>query len=149
VIDVHTGTVVSDDQLDQQLDREKEAEARSGRRGFKMTDTVEECRHEQNYVRSESTRRLWIGWKPLRGGVTMPLKVIPIGTPNLKDVPASLRMLAEKIESGDLPEAVHAIVVAVDADEAITIYGYGEVGTRAHTVGTLQMAVVNLANADY
>jgi len=42
VIDVYTGTVVSDDQLDQQLDREKEAEARSGRRGFKMTDTVEE-----------------------------------------------------------------------------------------------------------
>ena len=78
----------------------------------------------------------------------MSLKVIPIGTPNLKDVPASLRMLAEKIESGDLPGAVHAIVVAVDADEAITIYGYGEVGTRAHAVGTLQMAVVNLATAD-
>jgi len=69
------------------------------------------------------------------------MKVIPIGTPNLLDVPASLRRLAEMLESGDEPGAMHAIVVAVDGSGEIRVYGYGKVGTRAHEVGTLQMAV--------
>ncbi len=76
------------------------------------------------------------------------MKVIPIGTPNLKDVPASLRRLAEMLESGDEPEAMHAIVVAVDGYGEIRVYGYGEVGARAHEVGTLQMAVLKLATTD-
>jgi len=78
----------------------------------------------------------------------MNMKVIPIGTPNLKDVPASLRRLAEMLENGEEPEAMHAIVVAVDGFGEIRVYGYGAVGTRAHEVGTLQMAALKLATTD-
>lgn len=74
----------------------------------------------------------------------MTLKVIPIGTPNLQDVPASLRRLADMIEAGTEPKADHAIVVAM-TDGNIAIYGYGNVGDRAHEAGCLQMAVIKLA----
>ena len=60
------------------------------------------------------------------------MKLIPIGTPNLKDVPASLRRLADMLEKGDEPEAMHAIIVAVDGYGEIRVYGYGAVGVRAH-----------------
>lgn len=76
------------------------------------------------------------------------MKVIPIGTPNLKDVPDSLRLLAEMLENGKEPEAMHAIVVAVDVHGEIRVYGYGAVGGTAHEVGTLQMAVLKLATID-
>lgn len=73
------------------------------------------------------------------------MKVIQLGTPNLKDVPASLRRLAELLESGEEPEACHAIVVAVDGYGEIRVYGYGEVGTRANEIGTLYTAILKLA----
>ena len=76
------------------------------------------------------------------------MKLIPIGTPNLKDVPASLRRLADMLEKGDEPEAMHAIVVAVDGYGEIRVYGYGAVGVRAHEVGTLYMAALKLATTD-
>lgn len=72
--------------------------------------------------------------------------IIPIPTYNLKDVPASLRRLADGLEQGEDPEAVHAMVVAVGHSDEMRIYGYGEVGTLAHEVGTLQMAALKLAN---
>ena len=71
-------------------------------------------------------------------------KIVPIGTPNLKDVPASLRMLAEQIESGIVPEAEHIIVVAM-TDGDMAVYGYGTVENRAHEIGCLQMAIIKMA----
>lgn len=74
----------------------------------------------------------------------MTAKVVPIGTPNLMDVSESLRMLADQIADGEVPKADHVIVVAM-ANGAIDIYGYGEVGTRAHEIGCLHMAIIKLA----
>jgi hypothetical protein len=71
-------------------------------------------------------------------------KIVPIGTPNLKEVPASLRMLAEQIESGKVPKAEHVIIVAV-SDGDMQIYGYGTVENRAHEIGCLHMAILKLA----
>ena len=52
------------------------------------------------------------------------MNLIPIGVPNLKDVPDSLRRLADMLEKGDEPRAMHAMVVAVDVD------GDGEIGGK-------------------
>ncbi len=73
------------------------------------------------------------------------MKVIQIGTPNLKDVPASLRMLADMIEAGKESDVTHAIIVAVDGNGEIRVYGYGAIGDRAHEIGTLYMAALKLA----
>jgi hypothetical protein len=73
------------------------------------------------------------------------MKVVQIGTPNLKDVPASLRLLADGIEEGEEPEAVHVIVVAVDGSGDIRVYGYGEVGTSENEIGTLFKAALKMA----
>ena len=72
-------------------------------------------------------------------------KLVQIGTPNLRDVPASLRRLADQIEAGECPAAEAAIVVAVDPDEEITIYGYGSVGSVAAVIGNLFLAANLLA----
>lgn len=73
------------------------------------------------------------------------LNVVQLGVPNLKAVPESLRALADAIDRGDQPEAVHCLVVALDEHGEISIYAYGKVGDRAHEVGTLYMASMQLA----
>lgn len=73
------------------------------------------------------------------------MNVVRLATPNLKDVPNSLRNLAEVFEEGDEFQAEHAIVVAVDADGELRTYGYGAVGNRAHEIGVLQMAIIQMA----
>ena len=70
--------------------------------------------------------------------------LVPIGTPNLMDVPAALRRLAGELESGDEPGAVCALVVLVDADGEIVINGYGKVGTAATIIGNLHLAMMQL-----
>jgi hypothetical protein len=72
------------------------------------------------------------------------MKVIELETPNLMDVPASLRKLADMLESGEEPESMHAIVVSVDGFGEIRVYGYGKVGTRANEIGTLFQAALKL-----
>lgn len=73
----------------------------------------------------------------------MTAKIVPIGTPNLMDVPASLRMLADKMESSDEPNADHVIVIAMK-DGDMMIYGYGTVEGRAHEIGCLHMAIIKM-----
>lgn len=73
------------------------------------------------------------------------MKVVKLEQPNLRDVPASLRRLAQQMEDGTVNAATHAIVVAVDANGEIEVYGYGDIGNRAHEVGVLQMAAMSLA----
>ena len=74
----------------------------------------------------------------------MTAKIVPIGTPNLMDVPASLRMLADKMESTDEPNADHVIVVSMTGGD-MRIYGYGAVEGRAHEIGCLHMAIIKMA----
>ena len=76
------------------------------------------------------------------------VEVVRFPTPNLKDVPASLRRLADFLESESAQELqiTHAIVVAssnVTGD--LNVYGYGSIENRAHEVGILQMASLQLA----
>lgn len=73
------------------------------------------------------------------------MNVTPIGTPNLKDVPGSLRRLADLIESGTEGKIVRAIVIAVDDEGEIITYGYGEIGTRDQETGTIFMAAIKMA----
>ena len=63
-----------------------------------------------------------------------PLKAVPIGTPNLRDVPDALRRLADRLEVGDERPTTHAIVVLVDEHGEIRVYGYGDVGNRANVL---------------
>jgi hypothetical protein len=73
------------------------------------------------------------------------MKVVELRKTNLTDVPACLRVLADKMENGDVRPSAHCIVVSEGPDGGIDLYGYGEVGTRATEVGLLQMAVVQMA----
>ena len=70
--------------------------------------------------------------------------LVQINTPNLRDVPAGLRRLADLIEAGECPAAKAAIVVAVDPED-IAIYGYGSVGSNAECIGILFKAAILLA----
>ena len=74
------------------------------------------------------------------------LSLVPIGTPNLRDVPAGLRLLAGKLESGDVPAGETAVVVVVSPAGDLEVYGYGALGPAATVVGTLQLAIVLLGN---
>jgi hypothetical protein len=72
------------------------------------------------------------------------MKVVRIPAPNLKYVPDSLRRLADMMESGLEPKAAHAIVVAVDEEGVINVYGYGACGPLAHEIGVLHMAAAKM-----
>ena len=71
--------------------------------------------------------------------------IVPIGTPNLRDVPNMLRRLADMMESGEVDKAVHAIVVTDDDVGKVDVYGYGNVGALTNEIGLLQMAVIKLS----
>lgn len=73
------------------------------------------------------------------------MNIVEIETNNLMDVPASLRRLADMLERGEEPSAIHVIVVSVDGYGEIRVYGYGAVGARAHEIGTLHMAALKLS----
>lgn len=73
------------------------------------------------------------------------MKVVDIGTPNLKDVPESLHNLAHEMENGDMPPAVHAIVVWRDDEGNLYTHGSGEIGPAQHEVGMLYMAAMQMA----
>jgi hypothetical protein len=74
-----------------------------------------------------------------------PLKIVSLPQPDLMNVPASLRRLADQMEIGEMMGAVRALVVAVDANGELSIFGYGEVGDRASEVGLLYMAAIEMA----
>lgn len=73
------------------------------------------------------------------------MKVVELKNHNLVDVPLNLRKLAGQMEDGTVPASLHCIVISEDADGEISVYGYGEIGTRANEVGLLQMAAIQLA----
>ena len=73
------------------------------------------------------------------------MKLVELKQPNLMDVPAGLRRLADQMDRGEAGKAVHAIVVAVDANGELDCYGFGEVGDRAHETGLLQLGVIHMA----
>lgn len=72
------------------------------------------------------------------------MNVVKLGQPNLRDVVESLRMLADKMEKGEVPAAVHAIVVAETQDGAIYTFGYGDVGDMKSEVGLLHVASIKM-----
>ena len=76
------------------------------------------------------------------------VNVVDIPTPDLMDVPASLRRLADLIESGEEPAYTHAIVVCESDDGRMRLYGYGKVGDRAREIGTLYMAALQMATTE-
>lgn len=67
-------------------------------------------------------------------------ELVPIGAPNLRDVPASLRRLADQLESGEQPAAEAAIVVLVEASKNLQVYPMGSALSDAAVVGTLHFA---------
>lgn len=74
------------------------------------------------------------------------MKIVEINRPNLKDVPKSMRMLAELIESGKEPNSTHAIVVSIDENHDIHIYEYGASNTIEHAIGVLWRVITKLSN---
>lgn len=72
------------------------------------------------------------------------LSIVQLGVPNLNDVPDSLRRLADAMERGEEPAAVHAMIVAVDEAGGMVTYGYGAVGNAASEVGLLHMAAMQI-----
>lgn len=74
----------------------------------------------------------------------MGMNVVKLETPNLKNVPQSLRLLADLMERGEVLAAEHAIVVVSGANGEIEVYGYGSVGNTAHEIGVLHMAILGL-----
>jgi len=71
------------------------------------------------------------------------LNVVKLDNTNLMDIPAMLRKLADEIEQK--PEtAEHAIVVLAREDGSVEARGYGKVGDRAHEVGVLEFAKLQL-----
>lgn len=57
----------------------------------------------------------------------------------IHNVPEALRLLAQKIESGQI-EAKRVVVVLEDNESAIDYRAFGEDFTRAHAVGVLDVA---------
>lgn len=75
------------------------------------------------------------------------LKVVPIGTPNLKEVPNNLRALADRLESGDYQQAAAAIAIVIGEDGDMRIYGYGERMSPLEMQGWMAMAQTHHALA--
>lgn len=73
------------------------------------------------------------------------MNIVPLPQPNLMDVPASLRMLADKIDKGEVTAPVHAIVVCEDANGQVACFGYGAIGDTKSEVGLLTMAAMGMA----
>lgn len=73
------------------------------------------------------------------------MKVVPLGTHNVKDVPASLRKLAKAMEEGKVPNPIHAIVVSVDENGDMFLFHYGTSTTVSQEIGTLFMAAQQLS----
>ena len=70
------------------------------------------------------------------------LKAVPIGVPNLKDVPRMLRNLADQIESGSKPALDMAVLVArQEHDGGVVVFGWGEVPNAVTACGLLQWGI--------
>lgn len=73
------------------------------------------------------------------------MKIVKLGQPNLRDVIESLRKLADLMEAGQVPVAVHAIIVTEAEDGMIYTYGYGDVGDMKSEIGLLHLASIKMA----
>jgi len=62
------------------------------------------------------------------------------------NVPASLRKLADMMESGELPPSIRVGIVSADDEGNLSVYGYGKIGDRASEAGFLMMGSVKIAN---
>lgn len=74
------------------------------------------------------------------------MKIVELNKPNLKNVPQSMRRLAELIEGEDEPNSKHAVVISVDDENDIHVYEYGETNTRDHVIGLLFRTITKLSN---
>jgi len=74
-------------------------------------------------------------------------KLVVLDTPNLRDVPAGLRRLADDLEHGRAM-AVEAIIITRDADDHMRYYSYGNIVDVAHGIGMLHIAAVALASGN-
>ncbi len=73
-----------------------------------------------------------------------PLKAIPIGVPNLRDVPGMLSKLADDIDAGRKPSIDMAVLVGRQTDGSIVCYGWGDVPNMVTAVGLLQWGIAHL-----
>ena len=70
------------------------------------------------------------------------LKAVPIGVPNLRDVPRMLRNLAEQIESGHKPALDMAVMVArQEHDGGVVVFAWGDVPNAVTACGLLQWGI--------
>ena len=73
-----------------------------------------------------------------------PLKAIPIGVPNLRDVTRMLRRLADQIDAGEKPAIDMAVLVGRQVDGSTVTYGWGDVPNVVTAVGLLQWGIAHL-----
>ena len=73
------------------------------------------------------------------------MNVVNLGQPNLRDVIESLRLLADKMETGEVEASSHAIVVSESPDGNVELYGYGDIGDIKSEIGLLQIAIIKMA----
>lgn len=74
------------------------------------------------------------------------MEIVKLNTPNLRDVPAGLRRLADQMEAGQVPAAKHAVVIITTEDNEKTFYLYGETVTYEHVAG-LMLTCANRVSA--
>jgi hypothetical protein len=75
------------------------------------------------------------------------LRVVPIDTPNLNDVPAMLRRLADKIERGEKPALLQAVLVGTVAGTGETeVWSWGECPNVQQAVGLLHWGIDRLVH---
>jgi hypothetical protein len=67
------------------------------------------------------------------------LKVVPFTSPNLRDIPAMLRLFADDIEAGKHGEISKVMMAAMDSDEC-AVFGFGDVGSLAESIGIFHLA---------
>ena len=70
-----------------------------------------------------------------------PLEAVPIGVPNLRDVPRMLRKLADDIDAGRKPALDMAVLVGREDGGDIACYGWGDVPNAITAVGLLHWGI--------
>jgi hypothetical protein len=66
------------------------------------------------------------------------MKLVTLPAGSLTDIPKLLRILADKIESGDLDDATAvAIVVESDSTKQIDVFGFGPAVPYTYAIGML------------
>jgi len=73
------------------------------------------------------------------------MKVVKLEIPNLMNVTANLRRLADMMENGEVSKANSVVVIGIDEKGELEIYGYGEIENRLSTIGLLHLAMLRLS----